>query len=217
MIYPLRFPRSFFYKVGEPSDGHPTLNDRGRPISVWSAVECMRLQEPTLWARMCGDVFKRDPEEVASDEVVGAIVRVNVTSNSSYPYYVWIDQMGDFGVYVYADDRGSMCTGLNRTRRTIRGAVEVIRTRVLDASMRALDAVAQTINKPRWRLVTDGSPTAEECSQGVLVCTPSACSPEICFYRQRVDTLKKARDDPRYERLWWQPLPAPPKSNLSAG
>lgn len=103
--YELSFSPEFFFAEGEPYDGGPELPAR-RPISVWSAVETMRLSDPARWAELAKEVFSLDnPSYLTPESVLEKIQETNTCGTLSSPVDVYIDPEGYFTVDVYDEHR----------------------------------------------------------------------------------------------------------------
>lgn len=103
--YELSFSPEFFFAEGEPYDGGPELPAR-RPISVWSAVETMRLTDPDRWAELAKEVFGLDnPSYLTPESVLEKIQETNTCGTLSSPVDVYIDPEGYFTVDVYDEHR----------------------------------------------------------------------------------------------------------------
>lgn len=99
--YELSFSPEFFFSEGEPYD---YLGDTKRPVSVWAAVEGMRLHNPEQWAELAKEVFGLDnPEYLTSETVMDKIQETNTCGTLSSPVDVYIDPEGWFSVDVYDD------------------------------------------------------------------------------------------------------------------
>lgn len=99
--YELSFSPEFFFAEGEPYDGGPDLPAL-RPISVWSAIETMRMTDPNEWALLAKDVFGlNNPNHLTPEAVLEKVQETNTCSNLSSPVRVWIDPEGYFQVRVY--------------------------------------------------------------------------------------------------------------------
>jgi hypothetical protein len=103
--YELSFSPEFFFSEGEPYDH---LSDTKRPVSVWAAIEGMRLHDPEQWANLAKEVFGLDnPEYLTSETVMDKIQETNTCGTLSSPVDVYIDPEGYFTVDVYDDVRNS--------------------------------------------------------------------------------------------------------------
>lgn len=107
MAYDLSFSPEFFLAEGEPYDRQDfSLNAEGKPLSVWSAIEMMRLEPRgpirNEWDKLAKDIFGLDNAGYLSPEtVLEKIKETNTCSNLTVPVRVWIDSAGDYAVYVY--------------------------------------------------------------------------------------------------------------------
>jgi hypothetical protein len=101
--YELSFSPEFFFAEGEPYDA---LSDTKRPVSVWAAIEGMRLHHPEQWAELAKEVFGLDnPEYLTSETVMDKIRETNTCGTLSSPVDVYIDPEGWFTVDVYDEMR----------------------------------------------------------------------------------------------------------------
>lgn len=103
--YDLSFSPEFFFAEGEPYDGGPDLPAK-RPISVWSAIETMRMTEPDRWAELAKEVFGLDnPEYLTPETVLDKVQETNTCGTLSSPVDVYIDPEGYFTLDVYDEMR----------------------------------------------------------------------------------------------------------------
>jgi hypothetical protein len=102
--FELSFSPEFFFAEGEPYDGGPDVPTR-RPISVWSAIESLRLGDPERWATMAQEVFGVDPQYLTPETVLEKVQETNTCGTLSSPVDVYIDPEGYFTVRVYDDVR----------------------------------------------------------------------------------------------------------------
>src|SRR5262249_7814661 len=94
--YDLSFSPELFFDEGAPYDGGPELPAR-RPISVWSAIETMRLTRPERWAEMAREVFGLDnPDYLTPETVLDKVQETNTCGTLSSPVDVWVDPGGYF-------------------------------------------------------------------------------------------------------------------------
>ena len=105
MSYELSFSPEFFFAEGEPYDGGPEL-PTDRPISVWSAIESMRLKDPRTWDELAREVFgiERGGEFLTAESVLEKIQETNACANLDSPVRVYIDEECCYWVEVY-DER----------------------------------------------------------------------------------------------------------------
>ncbi len=103
--YELSFSPEFFFAEGEPYDGGPEIPTR-RPISVWSAIESMRLGDPGRWAEMAREVFGLDnPQYLTPETVMDKVQETNTCGDLSSPVDVYVDPEGYFTLDVYDEVR----------------------------------------------------------------------------------------------------------------
>ena len=103
--YELSFSPEFFFAEGEPYDH---LSDTKRPVSVWAAIEGMRLHDPKQWAELAKEVFGLDnPEYLTAESVLEKIQETNTCGTLSSPVDVYIDPEGYFRVDVYDEMRSN--------------------------------------------------------------------------------------------------------------
>lgn len=102
--YDLSFSPEFFFAEGEPYDGGPELPAR-RPISVWSAIETLRLSNPEEWAELAHEVFGlKNPDHLTPEAVLEKVQETNTCANLSSPVRVYIDPEGNFQLRVYEEE-----------------------------------------------------------------------------------------------------------------
>lgn len=99
MAMDLNFSPEFFFAEGEPYDGGPEPSDK--PISVWNAIESMKLLEPEKWARLAKEVFNENPEYLTLETVLDKVRETNTCRDCSSPVVVYIDEGGYFDLTVY--------------------------------------------------------------------------------------------------------------------
>lgn len=99
MSYSLSFSPEFFFAEGEPYDGGPEPSHR--PVSVWHAIESMRVLWPERWNLMARELFKCEPQFLTAETVHDAIRETDTCSNLDCPVSVWIDREGWWTVEVY--------------------------------------------------------------------------------------------------------------------
>ncbi len=99
MSHELSFAEDFFLAAGEPYDGN--LEPTETPISVWSAIESMRVLNPDEWAQLAREVFYCEPEHLCEETVFDKVKETNTCSNLTVPVHVWIDPDGDFRLDIY--------------------------------------------------------------------------------------------------------------------
>lgn len=106
MSYSLSFSPDFFYAEGEPYDRSDlALNEKGRPVSVYSAICLMKQKRPKAWKTMCKSVFKGvKPEFISEDSVMEKVRETDRCSDLSSPVEVWIDRKGFHTIKVYEVD-----------------------------------------------------------------------------------------------------------------
>lgn len=105
MSYDLSFSEDFYFAEGEPYDRcDDAVNDEGNPVSVWTALEKMRLETPEKWSELAAEVFDCSGEHLTTESVLDKIRETNTCSNIDTPVEVWIDPHGDFMIEVW-DDR----------------------------------------------------------------------------------------------------------------
>lgn len=101
--YELSFSPEFFFAEGEPYDA---LSDTDRPVSVWAAIEGMRLNNPEEWAELAKEVFGLDkPDYLTPEAVLEKVQETNTCGTLSSPVDVWVDPEGDFRLDVYDEMR----------------------------------------------------------------------------------------------------------------
>lgn len=103
MSYELSVSPEFFFAEGEPYDGGPEL-PTDRPISVWSAIESMRLKDPRAWDELARDVFGIAGELLPAESVLDKIEETKTVANLDSPVRVYIDEECCYWVEVY-DER----------------------------------------------------------------------------------------------------------------
>lgn len=102
MSYSLSFSEDFYFAEGEPYDRSDlAVDSQGRPVSVWSAIDRMRLEEPEQWDELASEVFDCKGEYLTTESVLDKIRETNTCSNLSVPVEVWIDPCGDFMLEVW--------------------------------------------------------------------------------------------------------------------
>jgi len=103
MSYELNFGPEFFFAEGEPYDHNNQITTK--PISVWNAVESMRILNPDEWAQLAKEVFYCEPEHLCEEIVMEKIRETNTCSNLTVPVSVWIDPGGDFKLDIYDEEK----------------------------------------------------------------------------------------------------------------
>jgi hypothetical protein len=99
MAFDLSFSAEFFFAEGEPYDrSGNAVDDQGRPISVWSAINMM---EEAAWSNMAYDVFGCEAEYLTPEAVLDRIRKTDTCSNLTTPVKVWIDEAGFYRVEVW--------------------------------------------------------------------------------------------------------------------
>ena len=103
MTFALSFSPEFFLAEGEPYDRKDiAVNDKGEPISVYSALCMMYDNEPEKWKALARDVYGLAPGKFLDPETVLTTVQeTNTCTNLSSPVEVWIDKNGDYRIKVY--------------------------------------------------------------------------------------------------------------------
>lgn len=102
MAYPLNsMSEEFFYAPGEPVDAGPTVNSKGEPVSLYSAIANMPSDELAELAQLI-DVSPNAEDFIP--RLVDMARETDTTSNIDSPTEVWIDADGDFRVFVYDAD-----------------------------------------------------------------------------------------------------------------
>jgi hypothetical protein len=101
MSYELSFSPEFFFAEGEPYDtSELSLDEQGRPTSVYSALSLIAQNDPARW-REIADSIGMDAEYVSVEDIVGTIIETNTCSNIDTPVHVWVDPEGEHTVAVY--------------------------------------------------------------------------------------------------------------------
>lgn len=102
--------RHVIYSYLEPmATDEPEFNDSGLPVSVWSAIQVWRDDNPELWSRMakkCFNLSAKDSKILMREGVLARIVETNHFERkgvASYSYEVWIDAEGEFRMQVYPE------------------------------------------------------------------------------------------------------------------
>lgn len=117
--YELSFSPEFFFAEGEPYDGGPDLPAK-KPISVWSAIETMRLADPDRWADLAKEVFDLDrPDYLTPEAVMDKVQETNTCGDLSSPVDVYIDPDGYFTLDVYDDMSRNGRRGMRRNSTEI--------------------------------------------------------------------------------------------------
>ena len=102
------FSPEFFLAEGEPYDRSDlALNKRGRPVSVWSAIQVMHDKKPERWKDMAREVFglnEKDAELLMGEAVLDKIQETNTCSSLGTPVAVWIDSEGVYRIEVFEAD-----------------------------------------------------------------------------------------------------------------
>ncbi len=99
MAYELSFSPEFFFAEGEPYDGGPEPSDK--PISVWHAIESMRLLQSERYRNLARDVFSTEPEWLTPETVLDRVRETNTCRNLNSPVEVYIDVEGYYTLLVY--------------------------------------------------------------------------------------------------------------------
>ena len=105
MAYELRFSPEFFLAEGEPYDRSDlALDDKGHPLSVWSAIQKQQDEDPEWWANMAREIFDlplRDAGLLMVEGVLDKIRETNTCRNLDSPVEVYIDPEGHYTVRVW--------------------------------------------------------------------------------------------------------------------
>jgi hypothetical protein len=106
MSYEACFSPEFWLAEGEPYDAGPTLNGRGNPVSVYSAI-LLALQNASMRQALLD--LAGDPRGLATDdslacELLTKAYKVNTVSNLDVPVRVWLEPKGWVDVAVYEAD-----------------------------------------------------------------------------------------------------------------
>lgn len=99
MAFELSFSPEFFFAEGEPYDGGPEPSER--PISVWNAIESMRVLHPDQWEELAQEVFNVEGKFLTEETVLEKIQETNTCRDLTSPVEVYIDEEGYFSVEVY--------------------------------------------------------------------------------------------------------------------
>jgi len=99
MAFELSFSPEFFFAEGEPYDGGTEPSER--PISVWNALESMRVLHPDQWEKLAQEVFNEEGKFLIEETVLEKIQETNTCRNLNSPVEVYIDPKGYFTIKVY--------------------------------------------------------------------------------------------------------------------
>ena len=109
MSYELGFSPEFFLAVGEPYDRSDlALNDKGKPVSVYSAICMMQENNPEEWNNLARDVFDCEGKYLTAETVLEKVQETNSCSNLCVPVIVWVDAEADYVVKVWDDSANQL-------------------------------------------------------------------------------------------------------------
>lgn len=106
MAYSHCFSPEFYFAEGEPYDrSDNAVNSKGQPVSLWSALNMLKENEPEKWKWICLDCFPAIKWElVALESIFETAKNTDTCGTLSSPVDVWIDPLGYYTVNVY-DER----------------------------------------------------------------------------------------------------------------